>query len=294
MMGGNKHKFSSNEGSDGSEPPRVPHYDVPFPPPLWRFRSPLSTGSMVRAIKSQIIPRIALAFRSATTLTPSNSGATAWDVAPFIDMLLSGDDRAADVYVERLQGNGILISAIFLELFAPTARRLGEMWEKDATDFASVTLAVSRLQRMMRHLIETAPLPAVHVSGASAMLTAVPDDQHCFGLYMAAEFFRREGWSLCIGPFATREEFVALLRERWFDIVGFSVSSDRRLGDLASEVQIVRRQSRNRKVGIILGGPLVCERPELAASVGADMVSVDVTIAPRHAHALVEVMKGRN
>jgi hypothetical protein len=63
---------------------------------------------------------------------------------------------------------------------------------------------------------------------------------------------------------------------------------------LANDIQIVRRQSRNRNVGIILGGPLVCERPELAASVAADMVSVDVTIAPRHAHALVEVMRSRN
>jgi methanogenic corrinoid protein MtbC1 len=249
---------------------------------------------MVRAIKSQIIPRIALAFRSAPAIMSSDPTANARDVAPFVDMMLSGDDRAADIYVERLVADGIVISAIFLELFAPTARRLGEMWEKDTVDFASVTLAVSRLQRMMRRLIETTPVPSVHVSGASAMLTAVPDDQHCFGLFMAAEFFRREGWSLCIGPFTTREEFVTLLRERWFDIVGFSVSSDRRLGDLASDIQIVRRQSRNRKVGIILGGPLVCERPELAASVGADMVSVDVTIAPRHAHALVEVMKSRN
>jgi methylmalonyl-CoA mutase cobalamin-binding subunit len=111
---------------------------------------------------------------------------------------------------------------------------------------------------------------------------------------MAAEFFRRAGWNLCVGPFQTHEEFVALLQQRWFDIVGFSVSTDRRLKELASDIQIVRRQSRNRHVGIILGGPLVCEQPDLAASVGADMVSVDVTIAPRHAQALVEVMKSRS
>jgi methanogenic corrinoid protein MtbC1 len=248
---------------------------------------------MVRAIKSQIIPRIALAFRSTPAPAPSYPAPSSNDFSLFVDMVLSGDERAYG-YVDRLVATGTPISTIFLELFAPTARRLGEMWEKDSTDFATVTLAVSQIQRMMRHLVETAPVPSVHVAGASAMLTAVPDDQHCFGLFMAAEFFRREGWSLCIGPFATHEKFVTLLQERWFDIVGFSVSSDRRLGELAKDIQIVRRQSRNRKVGIILGGPLVCEKPELAASVAADMVSVDVTIAPRHALALVDVMRGRN
>jgi methanogenic corrinoid protein MtbC1 len=248
---------------------------------------------MVHAIRSQIIPRIALAFRSSPAATVGRPEPTAGDVALFVDMVLSGDDQAAEIHVERLLENGTEVFAIFLGLFAPTARRLGEMWEKDTTDFTTVTLAVSRLQRIMRRLVETSPMPAVHVAGASAMLTTVPDDQHCFGLFMAAEFFRRAGWNLCLGPFETHGEFVALLRERWFDVVGFSVGSDRRLGDLASDIQIVRRQSRNRNVGIMLGGPLVCERPELAASVGADMVSVDVTTAPRHAHALVEVMKSR-
>jgi len=249
---------------------------------------------MVHAIKSQIIPRIALAFRSSPASMASRREPAPGDVAVFVEMVLSGDDKTAEAYVERLVESGIEVIAIFLDLFAPTARRLGEMWEKDTTDFASVTLAVSRLQRIMRQLVETSPMPSVDVAGASAMLTTVPDDQHCFGLFMAAEFFRRAGWNLCLGPFETHKEFVALLQERWFDIVGFSVGSDRRIGELASDIQIVRRQSRNRNVGIILGGPLVCERPELAASVGADMVSVDVTIAPRHAHALVEAMKSRS
>ena len=83
---------------------------------------------------------------------------------------LSGDDSAAVAYVERLAGDTVpRSSTIFLDLLAPTARRLGEMWETDTTDFANVTLAVSRLQRIMRHLGETfADADAVHVAGASA------------------------------------------------------------------------------------------------------------------------------
>jgi methanogenic corrinoid protein MtbC1 len=249
---------------------------------------------MVRGIKSQIIPRIALAFGSAQASKPPDTAPSGADITLFVNMVLTGNELAVARYVDSLVARGTPIRGVLLELFAPAARQLGQMWEKDTTDFASVTLAVSLMQRMMRRLVETSTVPSVHLAGASAMLTAGPDEQHCFGLFMAAEFFRREGWSTCIGPFATHEEFVSLLEEQWFDIVGFSVSSDRRLGDLARDIQIVRRQSCNRKVGIILGGPLVCERPELAAAVGADMVSVDVTIAPRHAHALVDVMKSRN
>ena len=130
-------------------------------------------------------------------------------------------------------------------------------------------------------------------AGESVLLTIIPGEQHSFGLSMVAEFFRRAGWNLCTGPFSSHQELTSLVHNHWFDIVGFSVSSDRRLDELKKDIHDIRRDSRNRNVGIIIGGPMVIAQPDLVASMGADMMSTDATTAPQQAYGLVEQMKGR-
>lgn len=293
MGDGNEHRLSERDRSEDGEPPGLAGYEAPIPEPIWRLRPPPVAASVVQALKSQVLPRLVQAFRSSLAVRASVPQVEAEDVARLVILVLDSDDEAPAAYVDRLIGKGIPVDSVFLHLLAPTARRLGEMWERDTTDFAQVTLAVSRLQRVMRRLGESKPERASDHPGSSLLLTTVSGEQHSFGLFMAAEFFRRAGWNLRTGPFATSEELGVTVRAQWFDVVGFSVSSERGLDQLARDISLVRRESRNREVGIILGGQMVRERPELAASVGADMVSVDVTIAPRHAHALVDVMTSR-
>ena len=123
-------------------------------------------------------------------------------------------------------------------------------------------------------------------AGESALLTIIPGEQHSFGLSMVAEVFRRAGWNLCTGPFSSHQELTSLVQNHWFDIVGFSVSSDRRLDELKKDIHDIRRDSRNRHIGIIIGGPMVVAHPDLVASMGADMMSADATTAPQQAHAV--------
>lgn len=292
MGDGNEQRLSNTVNASNSVPPSSPEEVTSVPEPLWRFRPPPVARTMVRALKSQILPR--LTFWSKPAERPPHTHLADDDLPRFVALILDGDDDTPAAFVACLVDKGIAVSDILLHLFEPAARQLGKMWQRDTTDFAQVTLAVSRLQRLMRQLVEKQQALMPHQVGGSALLTTVSDEQHSFGMLMAAEFFARAGWTLCLGPFASQAEFVTALNGQWLDIVGFSVSSDRKLDRLASDIALVRRHSRNRKVGIILGGQMVREHPELAAHVGADMVSVDVTIAPRHAHALVEVMRNRD
>ena len=111
---------------------------------------------------------------------------------------------------------------------------------------------------------------------------------------MVAEFFPRAGWNLCTGPFSSHQELTSLVHNHWFDVVGFSVSSNRRLEELKQDIHDIRRDSRNRHVGIMLGGPMMATHPELVASMGADMMSLDAATAPQQACGLIEQMKRQN
>ncbi|WKA30451.1 cobalamin B12-binding domain-containing protein [Bradyrhizobium roseum] len=291
----NEQSFSAGSATDTAPTRHPKSLRQRIPAPIWRFRPTLQPIHVVQTIKTQIVPKIVLALRRA----PAPKSAEAAERLPtaieqFAAMTLGNDDGAASAHVDALLAKGISVESIFLELLAPAARQLGTLWESDAADFANVTLGVGRLQLIMRRLGDrfTDESNAFH-AGESVLLTIIPGEQHSFGLSMVAEFFRRAGWNLCTGPFSSHQELTSLVQNHWFDIVGFSVSSDRRLDELKKDIHDIRRDSRNRHVGIIIGGPMVIAHPDLVASMGADMMSADASTAPQQAHGLIEQMKSQ-
>ncbi|ABE40959.1 cobalamin B12-binding [Rhodopseudomonas palustris BisB5] len=279
---------------DRSQIPANPR-DFSPPEPIWRYRRPLDGCGIARSVQTQILPEIGFALRSMSSpATPAPADPAApFEVQQFTLLIIGADESAASAYVESLIARGAPTDLIFLNLLAPAARRLGEMWEADTADFANVTLGVSRLQRILRHLGENySATEGVQRIGA-VLLTTITGEQHSFGLAMIAEFFRHNGWDICTGPFASHRELSALVAERWFDVVGFSVSSDRRLDELKRDIHDVRRASRNRRIGIMVGGPLLVHRPELSASLDADLIANEGASAPQLARDLVAALKGR-
>lgn len=293
----NEQSFSAGNTTDSAT---TRHHKLPrerIPAPIWRFRPALKPVGVVKTIKTQIIPRIVLALRSLPVPKPAETAGQASPnaIEHFAALVLGNEDDAAFAHVENLLAQGASVQSIFLELLAPAARQLGTQWEADATDFASVTLGVGRLQRIMRRFGEDfCEEGGQGHGGESVLLTIIPGEQHSFGLSMVAEFFRRAGWNLCTGPFSSHQELTSLVHNHWFDVVGFSVSSDRRLDELKQDIHDIRRDSRNRHVGIMLGGPMMMTNPELVAAMGADMMSADAATAPRLARDLIELMKKRD
>jgi methanogenic corrinoid protein MtbC1 len=260
--------------------------------PLWRFPAGLKPTLVVRSLKTKILPRIVLALKPSPAAADADDGAAVDPVITFAAMTLSADDRAASDFIDGLLAQGVTVEAVFLDWLAPAARRLGDQWESDETDFANVTLGVGRLHMIMRRLGDAFCNDQSHAEGGeSALLTNIPGEQHSFGLSMVAEFFRRAGWNLCTGPFASHRELTSLVHNHWFDVVGFSVSSDRRLDELRRDIDNIRSGSRNPRIGVMLGGPMLLSHPELVASVGADMMSVDAMQAPAQARGLIDQMK---
>ena len=292
----NEHSLSAGSATEPAPAHHSKSLRQRIPAPIWRFRPTLQPVRVVATLKTQIIPKIVLALRKAPAPKPVESveERSPSSVEHLTALAFGNNEDAPFAYIEGLMAQGSTVESIFLELLAPAARHLGTLWESDATDFVHVTLAVSRLQRIMRRLGENFVDGAGQGGGESVLLTIIPGEQHSFGLSMAAEFFRRAGWNLCTGPFASHQELTALVHNHWFDIVGFSVSSDRRLDDLKKDIRDIRRDSRNRNVGIILGGPAVIAQPDLVASMGADMMSADATTAPQQARGLIEQLKDRN
>ena len=197
-------------------------------------------------------------------------------VREFTMAVLDTDEAVARRFVDDLRSDGISIDALYLGLFAASARLLGKYWETDRCPFAEVTLALWRLHRFVRDISPSFQGEATGVNRLlQALLAPAPGEQHSFGVVLLSEYFRRAGWSVIPGPLNSNAEIARAVSADFLAIVGFSASSETHLDRLASGIATVRRKSRNRAIGVMVGGAIFLERPELVARVGADATATD-------------------
>lgn len=255
---------------------------------------------LLRTIEGEIIPRLVLARRGGGVEPPAVTPATAVPVlgrAPDNELvaevaqLVSRDDvGAAATRIDGLRQAGLSVETVYLELLAPVARYLGELWEADIVDFTTVTLGCGRLQQLLHELSPSFFREAEpHGHRRRVLLVPVPGEQHTFGLFMVAEFFRRAGWDVWSGCMPNRD-LTALVRQESFSLIGFSLSGDQRLDALAASIRAVRRASRNRGIGVLVGGPVFVGHPELVSLVGADATATDGRQATQQAQNTLSLL----
>lgn len=253
---------------------------------------------LLRVIEAEVVPRLVLSRRAASGAAPVGAAGDhvpavpdPADVEELVRLAVAHDAVAASAYVEAVRSRGASVESLYLDLLAPAARRLGELWTADLCGFADVTVALGRLQQLLRELGPAFRGEAGQRGhGRRALLVPTPGDQHTFGLVMVAEFFARAGWDVWSGPAASRAELVGLVRGSWFAVVGLSVGGECRLDGLAATIRAIRRASRNRSIGVLVGGPVFVERPELAVIVGADATAVDGRQAVLQAQDLLTLL----
>lgn len=254
--------------------------------------------NLATTIEDEVIPRLVLSQRAHiheihTDVTPlSHAGAECID--EFVRLLLTDELEVAYAYIDSVRVRGVALTAVYLELLAPAARMLGEMWEEDRVSFADVTVALCRLHDVMRNLgagqlQATDTLP----QGRRALLVPMPGEQHTFGLVMVADFFRRAGWDVWTDAVPGSNELISLVRQEWFTMIGLSVGCESHLEGVASMIHSLRRAARNRSIGVMVGGSLIAKHPELAIQVGADATGKDARQAVMQAENLVGMFARR-
>lgn len=249
-------------------------------------------ASLVSVIESDVIPRLLLMHRLCVEPTPIHSASShaarrssrpahqapdkisAKEVADMMELVRHDSVEAGLRYVHALRMRGHPVERLFASLLAPVARQLGEMWTSDEVSFVEVTLAVSRIQRILFELCE----PAAPSSNGTftVLLTATPGEQHTLGLHMAAETFRRAGIEVVSLVPTAISEIETVVRANHYDLIGFSFGSESLLDALASAIEATRVASQQTDVKIVVGGPasglVSCAENRL----GADRVVRDI------------------
>ena len=246
---------------------------------------------LAHTIEAEIIPRLMLAHKGAAskkrnqiTDGPNLSPA---DMDRFSTVICAANLAEARSFIAGLRARNVSTEVIMLDLLAPTAKLLGEMWEEDDADFAFVTIALCCLQQVLRDISGVFETTVGAKPSYRALLAPAPGDQHIFSVLMVDEFFRRADWDVWTMPAATEGELLDVVRRESFDMVGFSINCDVWLPQLTRLIARIRAASRNEKLVIMVGGRPLLENPDLVTQLGADATARDGLDAVRTAGRIV-------
>lgn len=237
-----------------------------------------ATFRLDATIQRDIVDRL---FVPAPRYFPTSSAEDPFDgphVTRFVELIRLDDADAALTVLGDLRIQGQTIGSIYLGILAPAARQLGELWEQDLCTFSDVTLGLWQLHRIIREFS-----PAFCSEGrtrvsrrpAHIYLTPLPGAQHTFGILLVAEFFRNAGWAVTSGPVARERDICAALGGQYYDVVGLSLNCDSDLDDIGACIRTLRRRSRNKTIGVMVGGSCFEREQDLLARIGADVFATN-------------------
>lgn len=241
-------------------------------------------------IENEIIPRLLMAH-SASEPRPKSRllrAISPEDASRFALLPLQLEAANLLEEVDAFIAKGASVETICLDLLAPAARKLGEMWESDECDFLDVTMGLWRLQEVMREVAARAP--AEHdllAAPCTALFSPMPGDHHNFGTLMIEEVFARGGWRSEALVKPERRELLDRLARQPFDLLGLTLTRDCPSAALSNLIKAVRNVSANPHIIVLVGGRMLNENPEIAAEVGADGTGADALAALDLANALV-------
>lgn len=238
---------------------------------------------LARTIESEIIPRLMLLHREAAPRRQPSEGLSARTLAVpnvespavaerFLRLLIDQPVDAAIDFVDDLLISDVPFERLVLEMLEPAARKLGRLWEEDVLSFVEVTIAMSRLQQLIRvYGPALAPDLDPDLDALRIFISAVPGETHTFGASIAEAFFIRAGWEVLAEVGLSRMELLERTRTEWFDVVGLTASCDASVSQLTGLVRRIREASLNPDVKVLLGGSAFLVEPAMALALGADI-----------------------
>jgi len=174
-------------------------------------------SSLAMIVEAEIIPRLMLAH-SDSGIQGQSAQKPKLDrsnVLHFAGLVLADDPVKTAQYIAAMRSSGITLDSIYAELLAPTACRLGELWEDDLCDYSLVALGMWRLQQVLYDLhSDFEKQTEVQTRGLKALLVSAPAEQHMLAFFMVSEFFRnmtsdyfrRAGWDVWGAPTGARDD----------------------------------------------------------------------------------------
>lgn len=114
-------------------------------------QSPADRQQLLRAIESEIIPRLLLAH-GGVTAAETRVAALSNEIAELARLALVQDVAGATALLESIQTRGVTLETLFKSHVAPAARLVGDFWKAEMCSFSEFERAFTCLQDLLAHI----------------------------------------------------------------------------------------------------------------------------------------------
>lgn len=197
----------------------------------------------------------------------------------FVLAVKSPDPRVMDALRPEFRRARVTPS-ILADVYIPeAARRMGKQWEDDAASFSDVTIAVARLQAILREIgVDWSADEGARGRDATMLLILPSGEQHTLGAMVIASWLRRQGISVCLRIAPDVSDLLCLMATHRFDGAMISVACEDKLEACAKLVKTLKGASGG-AMPVAVGGVVLAEIGERKNDLGADIVTNDLSAA---------------
>ena len=199
-------------------------------------------------------------------------------VTELLAAALGRSDESYRHAVSRMRARGIGADGIVGGYVPEVATRLGELWCEDEASFAEVTLAMSRMQSLVRELAEG--WHARVGAAAPSVLVVLPEDtDHTLGALVISSLLRHRGVAahLLIAP--EPDEVAGAVASDGHRGVMISAARSDAIDKVRQLVHCAQTARPSDPAPVILGGSIADD--EKGSRIGADLVTSDLDEALR-------------
>jgi methanogenic corrinoid protein MtbC1 len=204
----------------------------------------------------------------------------------YLELLLSGDRRAAGEVIHAAVRDGVSVRDIYLYVFQRAQHEIGRLWQMNEITVAEEHYCTAATQLIMSQLYPK--IFATPRIGRRLVAACVGGDLHEIGVRMVADFFEMAGWdTYYLGANVPLEGIIDSVTERRANLLAISATMSYHVSAVADVVRAVRQSSGGRAIRILVGGYPFRVDPELWRIVGADGFALDASQAVTLANRLL-------
>jgi MerR family transcriptional regulator, light-induced transcriptional regulator len=195
-------------------------------------------------------------------------------LADYLDAVRRGDRRRAMDVVVEAKAAGADLAQLYLDVFQPALRQIGQLWEQNDLTVAEEHLATAITQSIMARLYTEAPLPSE--SGRKLVAACAEYERHEIGLRMLCDFMDMEGWTTTfLGASVPTNSLARMVCENKPDVLAMSASLAPHIPQIRNTIRAVKDACGERPPIVLVGGRVFHQTPELAYAIGADLTARD-------------------
>lgn len=166
-----------------------------------------------------------------------------------------------------------------LAVLEAVARAIGDDWCDDAASFLDVTVAMGRLQCVMRRICQMERTRRPETPTGKCLLIIPSQEHHTFGVCILEEMLRAFGWETDLFQVESIDFLEKTLDKAQIDVVCFSWTNAA-LASIAGDcVKAVERIPAPRRPAIISGGHAAGQNPAWLVRIGVDYVCDSIHVA---------------